>query len=237
LLTEHIISKPESYIGIENAEINETMLDVIDIDRMDLVPLLFQTGYLTVKEARFAGRPPTFTVDIPNLEVKEAFTLHVLSALTDNSEVSTTLTKTDMINAFVNGDMDKVLSLLRGLFASIPYHLHIEREAYYHTVFYNTMNVLGLEIDAEVSVSRGRVDAVLEVEDKVYVIEFKYVKCPADAGVEEKMKLFVFVLDEGMEQIKSKGYHKKYDGSSKSVYLLAFAFLGRNEIDMRVEYQ
>ena len=101
--------------------------------------------------------------------------------------------------------------------------------------FYAVMNVLGFRMDAEVAVSKGRVDAVLELGDKVYVMEFKYGQCPQDAGDEKKRKLFESALKEGMEQINEIGYHKKYSGSGKAVYRVAFAFLGRDDIEMRVE--
>jgi hypothetical protein len=99
------------------------------------------------------------------------------------------------------------------------------------------MNALGLYMDAEVSVSGGRIDAVLEYADKAYVMEFKYESCKPDVDPEQKQKLFEKALDEGMKQIKDKGYADKYAGSGKTVYHAAFAFLGRDEIEMRLEGQ
>ena len=97
------------------------------------------------------------------------------------------------------------------------------------------MTVLGFNIAAEVSVSCGRMDAVLELDDKVYVIEFKFVKCDKNASDGEKAKLVDKALKEGMNQIDGRGYHKKYIGSGKTIYKATFAFLGRDNIEMRVE--
>jgi len=130
-----------------------------------------------------------------------------------------------------------MLAALKSLFASIPYELLIGKEAYYHSIFYAIITLLGFEIAAEVSVSGGRIDAVLELEDKAYIIEFKYESCEPDAAPEEKQKLIEKALDGGMEQIKGRGYAAKYAGSGKKVHLAAFAFLGRDEIEMRVEVQ
>ena len=132
-------------------------------------------------------------------------------------------------------DLSKMRDLLRGLFASIPYELHVPVEAYYHSIFYAVMNVLGFNVDAEVSVAGGRMDAVLELGDKVYVIEFKYQNCPKDASPEDKEKLFATALAEGLQQIKDRGYANKYAGSGKTVHLAAFAFLGRDEIELATE--
>jgi hypothetical protein len=95
------------------------------------------------------------------------------------------------------------------------------------------MNLLGFSIDAEVSVSGGRIDAVLELRDKVYVVEFKYQKSGPDVTGEEKRTLFDKALKEGMSQIEGRGYAKKFAGCGKDVYQAAFAFLGRSDIDMQ----
>jgi len=88
-------------------------------------------------------------------------------------------------------------------------------------------------VDAEVSVAKGRIDAVLELDDTVYVMEFKYNDCAPDATPEVKQKLFEDSLSQGMTQIREAGYHEKYAGTGKEVHLAAFAFLGRSDIEMR----
>ena len=95
------------------------------------------------------------------------------------------------------------------------------------------MSVLGFETDAEVSVSGGRIDAVLELGDKVYIMEFKYSECPRDASPEIKRELFKTTLDDGIKQINDRCYAKKYEKSGKEIYKAAFAFLGRDDIEMR----
>ncbi|MCL2766774.1 MAG: PD-(D/E)XK nuclease domain-containing protein, partial [Peptococcaceae bacterium] len=133
------------------------------------------------------------------------------------------------------GELQNVLEILKSLFASIPYQLHMKHEHYYHAIFYTLMNLLGFNIVAEESVSGGRIDAVLELDDKVYVIEFKYVGCDSDALPEDKRVIYDKALDEGMRQINNKGYAKKYTGSGKVVYKVAFAFLGRDYIEFKME--
>ena len=92
------------------------------------------------------------------------------------------------------------------------------------------MTLLGFDIDAEVSVAGGRIDATFEIADKVYVMEFKYEKCAPDATDEEKRALYDSALGNGMKQIKDKGYAKKYEGTGKQIHLAAFAFLGRDTL-------
>jgi hypothetical protein len=97
------------------------------------------------------------------------------------------------------------------------------------------LTLLGFDVDAEVSTSRGRIDAVLEQSDKVYIMEFKYRECEPDATSEQKQKLFTDMLDEAMSQIDEKRYADKYIGHGKTVYKAAFAFFGRDDIEMRVK--
>ena len=227
-----IKKKPESFLTLKNLEISERVLDNFDIRRMEIEPLLFQTGYLTVKEVLPAMGSTLYRLDMPNLEVREAFNLQIIAELTEKGDVFTETSYRRLHGALETGDLQKMLDILRGLFASIPYELHVNAEAYCHSIFYAVMNVLGFDVDAEISVSGGRVDATLELEDKVYVMEFKYRDCPSDAGPEEKQKLFTESLEEGMSQIKDKGYARKYAGSGKTVYRAAFAFLGRDNVEM-----
>ena len=231
-LLDLIKKKPESYVTLMNTRISEDMLDSIEIDKITIEPLLFQTGYLTVQEVQHTPDDLLYLLKIPNKEVRRAFNLHVLTALVESDDVQTGRARLEISEALQAGDLQKMLGMLRGLFASIPYELHIDKEAYYHSIFYAVMTVLGFDIEAEVSVSKGRVDAVLELDDKVYIIEFKYERCPPDVDPETKQKLFEKALKEGIDQIKDRCYSKKYMGSGKTIHQVAFAFLGRDDIDM-----
>ena len=234
-LVELIKKKPESYLALKNLKITEKVLDSVDIHKMEAEPLLFQTGYLTVKEVIETRIPPVFVLEIPNLEVRDAFSLQIVSALTESGDSAAERAQFEIRDALEAGDLQRVLGVLRRLFASIPYELHVPLEAYYHSIFYAAMTLLGFDMDVEVSVSTGRVDATLELEDKVYVMEFKYEYCPQDASAEKKRELFDKALDIGMEQIRSRGYHKKHIEGGKTILLAVFAFLGRDEIEMTVD--
>ena len=234
-LIDIIKKKPESYVALKNMRITELVLNTFDIERIEIEPLLFQSGYLTVTEVIETKGMPIYVLDIPNNEVRVAFSMQIVSTLTESGDMRAGQAQTEIGFALESGDLHKMLDILRGLFASIPFQLHIKEEAYYHSIFYAVMTLLGFDIDVEVSTSRGRIDAVLELDDKVYVMEFKYEKCPSDANDNEKMKHFETALNGAMKQINDRGYCDKYKGGGKTVYKAAFAFLGRDEIEMRVE--
>ena len=234
-LIDLIKKKPGDYTDLKHLVLQEYMLDNMDLDKVTVEPLLFQTGYLTVKEiVHPPRRSPEYIVEMPNFEVREAFNMHLVSALTESDSVRTWQAHSNMRIALKEGDLLMVRDVLRGLFASIPYNLHIDQEAYYHSIFYAIMNILGLDMDVEVSVSKGRVDAIIELEDKAYVMEFKYEDCSPDASEERKQELFSKALTEGMKQIEDRGYAERYQGSGKAVYKVAFAFHGRDNVEVMV---
>ena len=166
---------------------------------------------------------------------KGLFILNILAAFTESGPSIAGSAYRQIHESLRTGYLQGMLAALKSLFASVPYELHISREAYYYSIFYAVLNLLGFDIDAEMSVSGGRIDAVLKLDDKVYVIEFKYIHCAPKASRERKRKLFEQALEEGMAQIKDRGYADKFAGSGATIYLVAFAFLGRDEIEMRME--
>jgi hypothetical protein len=230
-----IKKRQEGYTSLKNLEIGEWSLDTFEIDNIEVEALLFQTGYLTVKEILPEQEPPVYLLDIPNYEVRIAFNLHILAEFTEKGKVYTETAYRRIKELLKTGNLQGLLETLRGLFASIPYQLHIGQEAYYHSIFYAIMNLIGFDIDAEVSVSGGRIDGVLELDDKVYIMEFKYIGCAPDATAETKQGLFKKALDEGRQQIRSRGYCERYSGSGKTIFQAAFAFLGRHDIEMSME--
>ena len=201
---------------------------------MDAGPLLFQTGYLTVKEVKLEMGSPVYILDLPNFDVREAFNLHLLSDFTESGGALTQTSYLRLRASLKAGDLQSVLTTLRTLFASIPYQLHVNKEAYYHSIFLAIMNILGFEMEAEVSTAWGRIDATLELDDNIYVMEFRYESCPPGASPEEKQKLFAKALDDGMNQIDDRKYAQKYEGSGKTIHKAVFAFLGRDDIEMRL---
>ena len=230
-----IKQQPEGYTNLTSFEIGDFALNSFDIDNIEIEPLLFQTGYLTVKDILRDYRSIAYLLDIPNLEVRDAFNMHILATFTESGAKSAETAYRRIEKSLRSGDLQDMLQTLRNLFASIPYQIHIKREAYYHSIFCAIINLFGFRLEAESQVATGWMDAALEYGDKVYIVEFKYKSCKKDATEEEKQVLFKEAMDEAMGQIKDRGYAKKYVGSGKTVYLAALAFLGRDDIEMRVE--
>ena len=211
---------------IEPSELFSSEFDSYKPDAFETKLLLFQTGYLTVKnvtKSRF-GEQMKYTLGVPNNEVRQSMMEHLVSSYAEYP-VSETATKRDrMLNQLFDGDVSSFRRDLQEMFAHIPYQLHIPCESYYHSLFLVWLNMLGFEVNGEVSTDKGRIDAVWTWEERVVVTEIKY----ADKG---SIKL---LLQEAFEQIYDRRYYERYLGNNRRVALLAIAFAGK-EIACRME--
>jgi hypothetical protein len=227
-LVEHFRNRPGDYAAIQEAEVTERILDSHDIENAPLVSLLFQTGFLTVhKKDRFA-RPPVFSLGFPNVEVGQSISELFLSSL-ESADIAADPYSLDYIQAMTtaldSGNPEALAEPLSGLYASIPYQLHIEAEAYYHSVFLAVMQFLGFRVLGEVSVAKGRTDGVLDRPNGMsYVVEFKHVTKEAELDD---------ALDEAAAQIEARGYAQRYQGSGRKVFKVAIAVAGRGEVRVR----
>ncbi|MFZ2958573.1 MAG: ATP-binding protein [Candidatus Ozemobacteraceae bacterium] len=179
-----------------------------EADRLDVLPLLFQTGYLTIVETERIGTMTSYRLDYPNIEVASSFTKLLLSSQTEKplNQVSGALR--NLLVSFSKNDLDGVFPTLRGLFAGINQDLHIPKEKYYQSLFVMVFRLLGVEIHAEVKTADGRIDAILQNHDTIYVLEFK----------------LNGTAQEALDQIKTKGYAIPYRNSGKKIVIVGIEF-------------
>ncbi len=234
-LIDLIKDKPESFLNMQNLEIGEWVLESSDIQNIQIEPLLFQTGYLTIKNVFYEEDDIIYSLTVPNYEVKQALNMHILSEFTGTGDVATQNFYREIKKSFSKGNLDNIPIILRSLFSSIPYQLHINKEAYYHSIFYAIMHLLGFNINSEISTSKGRIDGVLELANKIYIMELKFYDFEEKLENSEKEAVFHKLLNQGMNQIKRIEYDKPYRSMGKQIYLVALAFLGRDDIEIMVE--
>jgi Holliday junction resolvase-like predicted endonuclease len=108
------------------------------------------------------------------------------------------------------------------LLAHIPYELHVQNEAYYHSMLLLLMKMLGFDIQGEVQTNIGRIDAVWRQPELTVVAEVKY----------HAVKSTDSLLDEAMAQIHDRRYYEMY--LDRKVMLMEIAFTGK-EVKCRIE--
>ncbi len=188
---------------IENMQATEGLFSVYDIEHLQIEALLFQTGYVTIKEIR--GN--LYNFGYPNQEVKTAFLENLFRSYTPNVRGSSRFA---MLSDYLQiNDLNNFIETVKAIYASIPYTLEIQRdEAYFHTLFYLMVSASGVKTQSEVLTCKGRIDLLMEFDDKVFIIEFK---CNQSA-------------DKALQQIKGKRYADPYRQTGKKIVLMGINF-------------
>jgi hypothetical protein len=185
------------------------------------IPLLFQTGYLTVKEKKLAGWEYEYTLEMPNREVRISMQNHLLFTFSSYPLESADRLRRTMQQQILRNDAEGLESSLRQMLARVPYQIDGKTEAYYHSIFLIWMSMLGFDIQGEISTNRGRIDAVWEQTGTVVVAELKY-----GAGKQAET-----LLNEAIAQIRDRKYYEQY--LDREVKLLGIAFDGE-EVACRI---
>jgi hypothetical protein len=192
--------KKHVHFDIENTHTSGYLLNKYDIENLDLVPLCFQTGYLTIKHLD----PMTgdMVLDYPNKEVRESMYQFMIDAISSTANPNTGMAMKDLNKAFLAHDLPKVQIIINALLASLPYEVYKKQsEGYYHGLLHLIFSYLGMFIESEPHLSNGRADVVVQTPQYIYIFEFKFNKNAEDA----------------LQQIKDKGYADKYCAIGKPI--------------------
>ncbi|GAK48916.1 hypothetical protein U14_00127 [Candidatus Moduliflexus flocculans] len=226
MLIDMITSQRIQVEELERKVVSETLFESYDLDHLDMIALLFQTGYLTVADVRQTPQRLQYVLKYPNQEVKDAFLTHLLQAFTQRRSDETAVAAFDLYDALEAGNLDKFLAILTGLLAKIPYTLHLPYEAYYHSLIYMILALMGVDLDLEVLTSVGRIDGVLETRDRLYIIEFKYGKAGSDADA---------LAARAIEQIERQRYAERYANDLRPIFLLGLAITEDRSFGYRMQ--
>lgn len=224
-LMKLIKTRDYNVLDLQNKEISSNAFNKFDLERVEINSLLFQTGYLTIKERNKVEQ--YVTLDFPNLEVANAFSIHLLAEFAEKTQEATDSLIRKMNASLKKGQVDGFVEAIQAMFGEIGYPIHPTKgssianmEKYYHSMFYLMLRLLGYNIQAEVLVHSGRIDTVITTPGYVYVVEFKLGEAAS-----------------AMTQLKERRYHLKYLGSGSKVILIGIGFdiATRNVGDFLVE--
>lgn len=196
---------------LENVVVGEETLDSFDVEHVDLVALLWQTGYLTFDEKLETTARVLYRMRVPNLEIQNSLNELFFAFLTGVRERSgrREMAVAESIRA---PDFESLRKHLTSVFASIPHSDYVKNtiahyEGYYASVLYTYLAALGFEVIAEDTTNRGRVDLSLRSGTNIMIFEFK-----------------VDSAEDPLAQIKTKRYCEKYLSEGKDIYLVGMKF-------------
>ena len=198
---------------LENAEMDENSLQDYRPDMNNPIPILFQSGYLTIKD--YDERLGLYKLGFPNDEVKYGFLDNLVPAYTSIAKDASGLFIGNFIRAIEKGDTESFMKRMYTACAGLPYSLASKenvkmRERDYQIAFYIIFSLMGQFVQTEVVSSKGRADCVVHTDDTVYIFEFKLM----GSGTPK----------EAIQQIKEKGYAEPYKTSGKKIVLIGAVF-------------
>lgn len=170
--------------ALDDLEVDVNVLEAYELDKLEPIPLLFQTGYLTIKaKTEF----DTVILKYPNREVEQSMLRLLLAEYSHHTSV---LPQLAQLSKYLHENkLDKVMELIHGLFKSIPNQLFIaNREAYFHSIIFLAFSLLGIYIKAEVNSSAGRLDALVQTPERIFIFEFKLHDSPENALQQIKVR-------------------------------------------------
>lgn len=170
-----------SVSDIQNAIFTEVSYNSFDVTTLadretntqQLIQLLFQTGYLTFGDKIDNSLTDTYRLVYPNYEVQISFEMELTAIYAGQGVQEINNYIVSIQNAAVAGKVDRMMELLRSLFAGIPYGIQLRYEKYYQSLLYLVFKMCGMQIAAEDMTNIGRIDATLRAGGYIYVIECK----------------------------------------------------------------
>ncbi len=204
----------EQNIDIEKYDADLTVYDYAfdsyEIENIDLNILLFQTGYLTIKEKII--NPEDFSISYnisyPNKEVRDSFYNFLISEFTEIDKTQFSEIIKDLKESLEKNNIEQFIIILKSLYANIPFEIFMKNaESYYHTIIYLILKLLGVKIFVEKHTNKGRIDAIIETKKYIFIIEFK-----------------MGSINNALKQLKEKKYYEQYLKDERTIYNVGIAF-------------
>ncbi len=200
-----LLDRSRTY-DLDYVEADPSTFDSFELEHIDPHTLMFQTGYLTILKVEDGE---IYTLGYPNKEVRQSFLRYLLAQASQSVNKAMSPKVVKMRNALRDRQPEVFVEVHNALFSSLPYQVFIaDKEAYYHSITFLALSLMGTHAEAEASQAHGRPDCVVHFEDSVFIIEFK--------------------LDQSAEaaiaQIKAQQYAQPYLADGKDVELLGLNF-------------
>ena len=185
----------------------EIAFSAFEIDSIDPLTLLLQTGYVTIKDTEERFGQTWYYLDFPNLEVTTAFSAYILNSYAGKTQTEGVRFTAEFATSLLNNDLKKLRKAMEVFFAGVPYDVHKKQESTFQGIFFSLFRLLGVYIEAESATNDGRIDAVVQTPKAIYIFEFKLDNDPT-----------------ALEQIKEKEYFKKYLLDKRELYIIGVNF-------------
>ena len=182
---------------MSKSEVTADVLNSIDAESHDPIPVIYQSGYLTIKG--YKERFGKYILGFPNEEVEEGFIKYLAPFYLDNREQRSVFDIEKFSDDVETGNIEQFLSRMKSLFASAPYDsVKGDKENHFQNMMWVVFKMMGFYSHTEYHTSDGRIDLLVETPQYRYIMEFKL-----DGTAEE-----------ALQQIKDKNYQLQFFGDA-----------------------
>lgn len=187
-------------------ETDEQVLNSIDSESSNPLPVIYQSGYLTIKgyDERFG----IYRLGFPNREVEEGFVRFLLPYYANVNKVESSFEIQKFVREVESGDYNSFFRRLQSFFADTGYDVIREQELHYENVLFIVFKLVGFYTKVEYHTSEGRIDLVLQTDKFIYVMEFKL-----NGTAEEALK-----------QINEKHYSLPFEADNRKLFKVGVNF-------------
>ncbi|MGC8815574.1 MAG: PD-(D/E)XK nuclease domain-containing protein, partial [bacterium] len=207
---------------LENIVMDEGMLNKFDIEYVSIEALMFQSGYLTIKEYKQTLYGMSYKLGFPNKEVEISFNRDILTIMIEETEKIRNISD-KLIEIFEKEKIQELKGEIETLISSISY-MYLKEEYSYVIAVYSMLYASGLNVILEDNTSKGRIDLTIIVNKRiVYIIEFKVIENEKEKG-------------KALKQIKEKEYYKKYLHYDR-IYIIGIEFSKNTKEIVNFEYE
>jgi len=190
--------------------VGSSLLTDVNTAFLNPVPLLYQSGYLTIKG--FDPRFNLYTLGFPNMEVKDGFLNFLLGYYAPVQSDSTNTLISLMSMDVEAGNPESFMTRLDTLFSRTNYQIQADCEKDFQYAMYIIIELMGEYVETERTTSNGRIDILIKTKDYVYVIEIKTDSTP----------------DEALAQIEERGYARPFADDHRKIFKIGVNFSTAN---------
>ncbi len=221
-LIKLIKEKQYDITELEGIKADEGLLNKFDIEEIEIEAIMFQTGYLTIKDSKQTEYGTLYELGFPNKEVRISFNRDILyQMIKQKSKVNMVADK--IVGILKNEKIQDLKNEIEILISSISY-MYLKEEYSYVIAIFSMLYSTGLYVITEDNTSKGRIDLTIIVNRKiVYIMEFKVINKEEEKGI-------------SLRQIKEKEYYKKYLNYEK-IYIIGIEFDRDKKNVINYEYE
>ena len=178
----------------------------VNADDSDPMPILYQSGYLTIQS--YNEQTEEYSLKYPNKEVERGFMQGLANIYVPSARYNSPFAVRKFAEDFKKGDAEGLMKRFEAFFADADYEIAGDAELYFQNTMYVMCKLMGQYVQVERHTSNGRMDIVVQTDKYVYIMELKM-----DA-----------TADEALKQIEDKGYAKPFAADPRQIFKIGVAF-------------